>query len=789
MTAVAPQRPPVHAGATPAPAGPVTDPAARGPATPRPPLPGVAAAVACVALLLATVLPLDRVYADRSWVAPTVSAALLAFGVGWLARRLRLGPVLSVSCNVAAWALFSGLAFLPDTLLAGLVPTPSTVAAGVAAWAHGIELLQLRPAPAVPETGLVLITATGIWAVAHAVHELVFRAHAPMRAVLMAMVMWIVPLGLSPARGEAWLWAVPFLGAAALLLLAAGAGEAARWGRWSPPAQGRRRLGLPVGARNPLGWLLAAAAIAAGVMGAPLLPGWTDPALYELRDLGGSTTTTNPIVSIRASLLSPDPRPVLQVRTPRPVYLRTTSLDRYSDHEEWTNDGIRGTPFRAGSVVPFEVPIRTALDVPVEVSVAALDAAVLVPMPYQPRVVDGTIGDVLQYDQRLSTFTLNKGVRLSQGDVYAVSAAVPAPLAEQLDRVPAGWYAGELTRLPPSVPAEVAQLARDITGRAGAVTPFQQAMAIQEELRAWTYSLDPPSGHSGEAMRTFLRTRTGYCEQFAGTMAVMLRTLGIPARVGVGFTPGELADAAAGEYLIRSSNAHAWVEVLFPDEGWIAFEPTPRTDGNVLVPSPANLAPSATQAQQAGDIPDAPEADDLPRQGPERLPTSAPSPAATSPSAPGAGGGDGGGTTLLAAALLLLAFAGVGGTVLRRTRVDVDALGPAAQVLHAVAKVERVSAAMGRPRKDTETDREFLGRITRSASGPALAAQAERARYATELPLESITLARTVAADLVQRLLYPLDRRSRATVLAQVRLAELRERAARALPGRFRRRK
>src|SRR5690606_17879971 len=158
-----------------------------------------------------------------------------------------------------------------------------------------------------------------------------------------------------------------------------------------------------------------------------------------------------------------------------------------------------------------------------------------------------------------------------------------------------------------NVPQEVVALARDIVARAGATTAFQQALAIQEELRSWEYSLDPPQGHSGEVMRAFITTRIGYCEQYAGTMAVMLRSLGIPARVAVGFSPGRLVDPEAGEYLITSANAHAWVEVLFPGLGWIAFEPTPRSDGNVLVPTADNLAPSQTAADTSAASPTSPQ--------------------------------------------------------------------------------------------------------------------------------------------------------------------------------------
>jgi hypothetical protein len=87
------------------------------------------------------------------------------------------------------------------------------------------------------------------------------------------------------------------------------------------------------------------------------------------------------------------------------------------------------------------------------------------------------------------------------------------------------------------------------------------------------YSLEVRPGHGNSAIEAFLRDRIGYCEQFAGTYAAMLRTLGIPSRVAVGFTSG--VPVGEGEFSVLGRNAHAWPEVWFDDIGWIAFEPTP----------------------------------------------------------------------------------------------------------------------------------------------------------------------------------------------------------------------
>src|SRR5690606_14327556 len=89
------------------------------------------------------------------------------------------------------------------------------------------------------------------------------------------------------------------------------------------------------------------------------------------------------------------------------------------------------------------------------------------------------------------------------------------------------------------------------------------------------YSTDIDSGHSTDALVDFLDSRRGYCEQFAGTFAAMARTLGIPARVAVGFTPGDPDPAVADTFVVRGRHAHAWPEVWFPQVGWVPFEPTP----------------------------------------------------------------------------------------------------------------------------------------------------------------------------------------------------------------------
>jgi hypothetical protein len=129
-------------------------------------------------------------------------------------------------------------------------------------------------------------------------------------------------------------------------------------------------------------------------------------------------------------------------------------------------------------------------------------------------------------------------------------------------------------QLPPALPDRVGALARKLTR--GATTDFDRVRAIEGYLRRnYEYSLDSPVPPTGrDAVDHFLfDTNVGFCEQFASATAVMLRTLGIPARVVAGYAPG-VRNAFSGYFDVRASDAHSWVEVWFPRYGWYEFDPT-----------------------------------------------------------------------------------------------------------------------------------------------------------------------------------------------------------------------
>jgi len=129
----------------------------------------------------------------------------------------------------------------------------------------------------------------------------------------------------------------------------------------------------------------------------------------------------------------------------------------------------------------------------------------------------------------------------------------------------------------PKLDPRIAVLAQHVTSRAP--TAYDKAAAIELYLRShFGYTLQLPPVSPADPLAHFLfERRAGHCEYFASAMTVMLRALGIPARYVNGFLPGEYNDVGE-DFIVRASDAHSWVEVYFPDYGWIPFDPTPPAE-------------------------------------------------------------------------------------------------------------------------------------------------------------------------------------------------------------------
>ena len=129
----------------------------------------------------------------------------------------------------------------------------------------------------------------------------------------------------------------------------------------------------------------------------------------------------------------------------------------------------------------------------------------------------------------------------------------------------------------PTLDTRIPTLAQSITAKAA--NPYDKANVIENYLRTrYSYTLELTGKPGADPLAQFLFvTNAGHCEYFASAMAIMLRTLGIPSREVNGFLPGEYNDLA-GDYIVRASDAHSWVEAYFPGSGWITFDPTPAVE-------------------------------------------------------------------------------------------------------------------------------------------------------------------------------------------------------------------
>jgi transglutaminase-like putative cysteine protease len=178
---------------------------------------------------------------------------------------------------------------------------------------------------------------------------------------------------------------------------------------------------------------------------------------------------------------------------------------------------------------------------------------------------------------------------LKPGTIYSVVSRALVPSAARLrgatGPAPDGIRERYLTL--PVMPDRVAALARDLV--AGHTTTYDRVAAVNRHLwTAYRYDLSiRPQRTVGDAVDYFLfDERRGYCEQFASAMTVLLRSVGIPARLVTGYGPGTL-NPVTGLLEVRNSDAHAWVEVFFAGVGWVEFEPTPGFPDTASLGGPA----------------------------------------------------------------------------------------------------------------------------------------------------------------------------------------------------------
>ncbi len=191
----------------------------------------------------------------------------------------------------------------------------------------------------------------------------------------------------------------------------------------------------------------------------------------------------------------------------------------------------------------------------------------------QPRSVAGTFR-VVSTDAGGAVYDLDVDHPITR---YEAESQLPEVDGDELrlatNNAPGGMNQDEYLKLPP-LDSRIPQLAQEITATAS--SNYDKAVVMERYLSTrFGYTLELPRTAPQDPLANFLFERKhGHCEYFASSMAVMLRTLRIPSRIVTGFRGGEFNDLT-GQYVVRASDAHSWVEAYFPGSGWISFDPTP----------------------------------------------------------------------------------------------------------------------------------------------------------------------------------------------------------------------
>jgi transglutaminase-like putative cysteine protease len=269
--------------------------------------------------------------------------------------------------------------------------------------------------------------------------------------------------------------------------------------------------------------------------------------------------------------------------SPRATYWRTGAYSTYTGRgweRETDTDAIDDT-----------VDHRGQADERIEYEVELKRPATALPTPWRPETVSGIEGRVTE------SGSIQAAGRVERGTTFSGTSAIPERDPALLRTAGTGYpesVADRYTDLPARVPDRVADLTASVS--ADATTPFDTALAVQTWLRAnKSYSLQA-SAQSPQIVDTFLfQMDRGYCEYFATAMTVMLRTQDIPARYVVGYSSGQ--QVGEDSYEVRGMNAHAWVEVYFPEYGWVTFDPTP---GDSRLAAQADVLDETYDPQEPG---------------------------------------------------------------------------------------------------------------------------------------------------------------------------------------------
>lgn len=532
--------------------------------------------LALLVALVAQLWPWSQLTRDGATLRLAAASIAVVLAVGWAGRRLKLPtPALTLVQLAAAVAgTLGSLVWAHGAQHLGRLPTVLT---------DGLRFFRDSAAPLFPQAGATLLIVGLVTLLAMLADWLAITWARPAWAVPPLVVLHLVPaLGLATPTlfGEFVL-----LAAGIVLVLLAGS-----------PLSRTERPATKAAA------LLTAGAVGAAGIGLTWALSLMVPT-FETRRSNEPLQMNDPSLDLKRNLVQGSDEVVIRYTSDGGdgLYLKLATLPALGNGGFALSDVRVATgrlPAPPGN--PAGTPRTTRVDV------GAFRSEWL-PVPYAPTSFEapGRWGFALD---TLDVMALSGPERGSATELisYEVTSLDVRPAPEVVARATAN--AGDralTTEVPPEVTDRVRALAREVT--ADAPTAGAKAQALEVFLRSdrFSYSTAPTAG-VGDGLATIddflFRSREGYCEQFAGAMAIMAREVGIPSRMAVGFAPGTQTDSG---WEVTARDLHTWPELWLDGLGWVAFEPTPSRSPSTGAPTDGGgtTAPSAAPTETSTPTP------------------------------------------------------------------------------------------------------------------------------------------------------------------------------------------
>lgn len=573
--------------------------------------------------------------------------AVMVLALAWSVQGAAWLPAMDYLVPVALYAVVVGavLALLPVSVSLTL-PAAALVGAAIVIWAVGGEYYpdagQLGRLDGLRSDliGWTAVVADGgypvemspyalglgmlMWTTSVIAAHVLYRYHRVVDAIALAGAALVINMSATITN----LFTNLLLFVAAALLLWLRASLTARQESWQrrrvnenlEVATSIMRSGVAFAAASvALAWILTSVAVAAPLTGAwrsldTVWGGVRD----EFENVFGGLTNPNSRISgnsfgaaftVSGEWVSNDDE-VMIVAASRPLYMRTVTYDVYNGRGWERSESTRRTVGAGERLYPAETPERPLVDEAFAIETISVQMQQPIGrnlfVPGYPLII---FAPVVLHEPGGQPMMggLEAASSIGDGQAYQVSSALSQATEVQLAAAPIDY--------PPAVSAfyldasratdRVRALAAAVV--ADAANPYEQAEALARFLSrdpSFSYETTAPvPPRDGDLVDFFLNEggRTGYCQYYASAMVLMARTLGIPARVAVGFAPGERGED--GTFQVREANAHAWAELYFPGYGWQIFESTKTIDaGFVRQTGVPGQLPTAVAGREAGAI-------------------------------------------------------------------------------------------------------------------------------------------------------------------------------------------